>query len=84
MVSDTAGNLYIQEYWRIRRVDAKTGILTTVAGIETPLLDPYGNALEDGDGGPAIKAHVLLTSMIMTPDGGLYLGSRTVRRVFLF
>jgi uncharacterized protein (TIGR03437 family) len=48
---DSAGNLFIAEpfAYDVRRVDAKTGIITTVAGIP----NNYGFA---GDGGPATKA----------------------------
>lgn len=51
MALDTAGNLFIAELYSydVRRVDAKTGIITTVAGIP----NSYGFA---GDGGLATKA----------------------------
>jgi len=45
---DAAGNLFISEGPRVRRVDAKTGIITTVAGNGT-----YGFG---GDNGPATAA----------------------------
>lgn len=47
---DAAGNLYISDSAsnRIRRVDAQTGIITTVAGT--------GTAAWSGDGGPATNA----------------------------
>src|SRR5438270_2664820 len=47
---DRAGNLYIADNFNhcIRRVDAKTGIITTVAGT--------GRKGYAGDGGPAAKA----------------------------
>ncbi len=44
---DSSGNLYLAQGARIKRVDAITGILTTVAGNGSYLL---------GDGGPAIDA----------------------------
>src|SRR5439155_10064349 len=46
---DSAGNLYIADFGdnRIRRVDAGTGIITTIAG--------NGNSGVSGDGGPAIS-----------------------------
>ena len=49
---DSAGNLYIQDTLnaRIRRVDATTGIITTIAGNGTSGLS--------GDGGPATAAEV--------------------------
>ncbi len=49
---DSAGNLFISDTGqnRVRRVDAATGIITTVAG--------NGIFASDGDGGPAIQASV--------------------------
>src|SRR5947199_6282544 len=47
---DAAGNLYFSDTFncRIRRVDAKTGIITSVAG--------NGDKGYSGDGGPATEA----------------------------
>jgi hypothetical protein len=47
---DTAGNIYIADYGnsRVRKVDAITGVITTIAGTGT---SGYG-----GDGGPATNA----------------------------
>jgi sugar lactone lactonase YvrE len=47
---DRAGNLYFSDTFnhRIRRVDARSGVITTIAG--------NGEAGYGGDGGPAIKA----------------------------
>lgn len=47
---DTAGNLYIFDYTRIRKVNFSTGIISTVAGNGT-----QGNS---GDGGPATSAEI--------------------------
>lgn len=54
---DASGNLYIADTanFRIRRVDATTGIITTVAG--------NGTCPFSGDGGPAVNAG------ICSPDG---------------
>jgi sugar lactone lactonase YvrE len=50
IVVDNGGNLYIVDYGnsRIRRVDARTGTITTVAG--------NGERNSNGDGGPAVAA----------------------------
>ena len=50
VVVDRAGNLYTADRLnrRVRRVDAATGVITTVAGT--------GEAAYSGDGGPAAKA----------------------------
>ena len=76
---DGAGNLYISEYqgYRIRRVDAQTGVITTVAGTGAPGLSV--------DGVPATSAG-MGTPMGMAFDstGNLYfadLSNRRVRRI---
>jgi len=50
LIADTAGNLYIADtfHYRVRRVDAQTGIVTTLAG--------NGDKEVSGDGGPAVAA----------------------------
>lgn len=65
---DKNGTLYIADsgQHRIRRVDAATGIITTVAGIGVP-----GSS---GDGGPAVAAELNTpTSVVMDAQGSLYL-----------
>lgn len=80
---DSAGNLYIsmigegQPGHVVRRVDAVTGIITTVAGTGTPG--------DGGDGGPAASA-LLLGPFGIDVDsaGNLYIadaGSNRIRRV---
>jgi hypothetical protein len=66
---DPSGNLYIAEQQgRIRKVDASTQIITTIAGNDT-------NA-DTGDGGPASAAEVSRCASIATdPLGNLYLAS---------
>jgi sugar lactone lactonase YvrE len=64
---DARGNLYISDAFqhRVRRVDAMTGIITTVAG--------QGVQGSDGDGGPALKARIGRPSgLTVDPDGNVY------------
>ncbi len=76
---DSAGNLYVADAGnnRVRRVDAGSGIITTVAG--------NGSALFAGDGGPATLASLNLpTGVTFDANGNLYiadLGNNRIRRV---
>ncbi len=72
---DFNGNLYFGSDNRIRRVDAVTGIITTVAGTGTP-----GDA---GDGGPATAAQVGGSTRCISIDnkGNLYLLSSVGNRI---
>ena len=76
---DTAGNLFFCESrnYVVRRVDAATGVLTTVAGTGEP---GYS-----GDGGPATDAMINEPySLEVDTDGSIYIVDRlsaTVRRV---
>lgn len=76
---DHAGNFYIADMTNhaIRRVDAKTGIITTFAGT--------GTAGYSGDGGPANQAQLKQPHSIQFgPDGSLYIcdiGNNVIRRV---
>lgn len=74
---DGAGNLYVANNHRVRKVDVKTGIITTVAGT--------GTAGFDGDGGLAIESKlnnpygIFIDSM-----GDLYIadmGNHCIRKV---
>lgn len=84
---DEAGNVYIGDTGnrRIRRIDAATGTIATVAG--------NGEFGFDGDGGPAVSA-VLgeIVALTIGPRGGLYIadgldgqarGNNRVRRIDL-
>ena len=65
---DGAGNLYIADSYNscIRRVDAATGIITTVVGT--------GAVGSDGDNGPAVDAQLdLPTGMAVDGAGNLYI-----------
>lgn len=76
---DKEGNYYIADMTNhaIRRVDAKTGIITTFAG--------NGTAGYGGDGGPANKAQLKQPHSIQFgADGNLYIcdiGNHVIRRV---
>lgn len=77
---DKAGNLYVADMQNqaIRRVDAKTGIITTFAGT--------GTAGYSGDGGPADKAQLKQPHSIQFDPAGerLYIcdiGNNVIRRV---
>ena len=65
---DSAGNLYIADYGnsRIRKVNAATGVITTVAG--------NGSGVYSGDGGPATSAgFVAPGEVIVDSAGNLYI-----------
>jgi DNA-binding beta-propeller fold protein YncE len=74
---DAAGNLFIADTgnYRIRRVDAHTGIITTVAGIRN-----WGFS---GDGGPAIQASLdAPRSVFLDAAGNLFIAcSGSIRKV---
>ena len=76
---DAAGNLYIADpfHLRVRRVDAATGLITTVAGTGA---EGYA-----GDGGPATDAALAYpTDVALDAAGNLYIadpGNLRVRRV---
>ncbi len=77
VVVDRSGHLYIADAdnLRIRRVDASTGVVTTVAGT--------GESGYSGDGGPATEANITGPSGISVDGAGhLYIRSGTrVRRI---
>ncbi len=83
---DGAGNVYLDDVgnFRVRRVDARTGIITTVAG--------NGNQGDGvGDGGPATSAAIEPIDIALDASDNLYIsdnnvinfgsGSSVVRRV---
>ena len=73
---DGAGNLYIADYLnsRVRRVDAATGVIETIAGT--------GRRGNSGDGGPATEALLVPRNVAVDGTGNLYIttGNR-IRRV---
>jgi uncharacterized protein (TIGR03437 family) len=73
---DAAGNLFIADSGnsRIRRVDARTGVITTVAG----------NGAKDfgGDGGPATQASLdLPVDVAVDGQGALFIVDRVNKRI---
>jgi hypothetical protein len=74
LATDSAGNVYVGDRGRIRKV-APNGIISTIAGIGT-----FGFA---GDGGPATAAQLDLTLALATDTkGNLYLsGGNRIRRI---
>lgn len=74
---DRAGNLYYSEYdsyERVRKVEAATGLVTTVAGSRT--------ATAPGDGGPAIQARLQGPyGLALDTAGNLYIAERGAGRV---
>ena len=78
---DAAGNLFIASYQHVRRVDAATGIITTVAGSIIANRDSHNEGI--GDGGQAREATFHgIDSIALDAAGNLFIrdGAR-VRRV---
>ncbi|MBX7218959.1 MAG: SMP-30/gluconolactonase/LRE family protein [Blastocatellia bacterium] len=70
---DAAGNLYIAGNGRVRRVDAQSGIITTIVG---------GKGTTLGDGGPAENAQLLdPTAVAVDQEGNLYIGDAGTHRI---
>ena len=73
---DGAGNLYIADYLnsRVRRVDAATGVISTIAGM--------GQRGGGGDGGPATEARLVPAHVAVGGAGSLFISSgNRIRRV---
>ena len=76
VVLDGEGNLFIADwgYSRVRRVDAVTGVITTVAGTD---VEGFG-----GDGGPATRALLLRpTAVAMDGAGNLFIADWEESRI---
>jgi len=76
---DRDDTIYVGDvtFGRIRKIDAQTGVITTIAGIGIP---GYS-----GDGGPAVRARIgAPTAICLDGAGSLYFADRashTVRRI---
>jgi len=76
VVVDRAGHLYIADTLnhRVRRVDAVTGVITTVAGLGQPRYS--------GDGGSAVEAGLNEPAALAVSGGGvLYIADQSNNRV---
>jgi sugar lactone lactonase YvrE len=76
VATDAAGNLYIADggNHRVRRVDARTGIITTIAGSDTETFS--------GDGGPATSAGIPgPDGLFVDAAGNLYIGDTDNYRI---
>src|SRR4051794_24609402 len=73
---DSVGDLYFSDTFnhRIRRVDARSGVITTVAG--------NGEAGYSGDGGPAVNASLNEPyGIALNRSGNIFVADRLNRRV---
>ena len=79
VVIDAAGDLFIADYLnnRIRKIDAATGIITTIAG--------NGTSGFTGDGGPALSAEINLPNDVdLDAAGDIYIadsGNNRLRKI---
>ncbi len=75
MALDASGNLFIADLfnWRVRRVDAASGIITTVAG--------NGFFGFSGDGGPATSASVVPRDVAVDNFGNLFIADSELSRI---
>jgi sugar lactone lactonase YvrE len=75
---DRSGNLFVPDGHFLRRIDAATGVIETIAGT--------GEEGASGDGGPAAEAAIDAAKVLVAPDGSLYLvggdpGGGVIRRI---
>lgn len=69
---DNAGNIYVADNRRVRKI-AKTGIVTTIAGV--------GTATYSGDGGPAINASLTTYDLAIDDQQNLYIADAENYRI---
>lgn len=73
---DVAGNIYIADFYnnRVRKINASTGIITTIAGT--------GSNAYNGDGIPAVSASVFgPNALALDASGNLYISENQGNRV---
>jgi hypothetical protein len=75
LMLDSSGNLYLEDNFRIRKISAITGTISTVAGNGSP---SFG-----GDGGPAASASLGFTNGVaLDPSGNFYVaGNGRIRKI---
>lgn len=75
---DAAGNVYIadSDNFRVRVVNAQTGIITTFAGSGNP-----SGSGSNGDGGPATQADLIPQGLALDSAGDLYIANSNIGRV---
>jgi hypothetical protein len=73
LTADAAGNVYVSDRNRVRRIDIATGIIDTVAGT--------GASGATGDGGPATDASLGAAQVAVAPNGDLYIGDSDNKRI---
>jgi sugar lactone lactonase YvrE len=85
VVLDSQGNALIADTNnnRIRRIDAKSGIITTVAGTgPNSGFENYGHGTYCGDGGPAVDACLNTPfALAVEPDGTIYVADTENGRI---
>jgi len=80
MASDVSGNIYIPDFFnnRVRKLNALTGIITTVAGDGVAELESGFT----GDGGPATTANLVGPSAVtLDAAGNLYICEQSMQRI---
>ena len=76
LATDAQGNLYIADGPRIRKIDWKTGIISTIAG--------SGKTQYTMDGAPVLQANLsYMTQLSVDAEGDLWLADSGNRRLFL-
>ena len=84
VVTDSAGNIFIADTNnnRVRRVDAATGVVTTIAGSSAPNgYERYGAGSTCGDGGPATAACINTPYGLALDAGGNLFVSENWERI---
>lgn len=75
IATDPSGNLYlVDDGTKIRRVDGKTGIITTVAG--TGCNPDFSDCPSDGEGVPATQVSLSITGIAMDAQGNLFVATQ--------